>query len=113
MKRVIINADDCGASDFANHCIEDEIARGGVSSTTIMANMPGFNGAVEMYRKYHDTVSFGWHINLTYGEPLTQSQILLDKGFFLEKEGHVLFNGKTIKLVDVLATKNCLLNMRR
>ena len=58
-----------------------------------MANMEDFEGAVRLYRLYNDRVSFGWHINLDEGEPLTRSQLLLDKGFFIEQDGRVLLNG--------------------
>ena len=32
-------------------------------------------------------------MNLTEGVPLTYSQLLLDRGFYIEKGGHVVFNG--------------------
>lgn len=94
-KRIIINADDCGKSLAVNNEIEQSINNHIISSTTIMANMPGFEGAVNLYRDYKDIVSFGWHVNLTEGEPLTNSQLLLDKGYYKEIEGRVVFNGKS------------------
>lgn len=97
MKRIIINADDCGYSDLINHSIEEEIENGRISSTTIMANMPGLDGAVALYKKYSDLVSFGWHINLTEGHPLVKSQILLDAGFYVESNNSVVFNGGAFK----------------
>ena len=97
MKSIIINADDCGYSDIVNHSIEAEIESGRISSTTIMANMPGLDGAVALYKKYSDVVSFGWHINLTEGQPLTKSQILLDAGFYVESNSRIVFNGGAFK----------------
>lgn len=94
MKKIIINADDCGLSSHVNHCIEEAIKAGKISSTTIMANMDDFEGAKRLYKEFSNVISFGWHINLTEGEPLTYSQLLLDKGFYVEKEGKVLLNGK-------------------
>lgn len=94
MKRIIINADDCGKSQIVDASIEEAIKLGRISSTTIMANMDDFEGAVRLYKLYHNYISFGWHINLDEGSPLTRSQLLLDKGFFIEKEGVVLLNGK-------------------
>lgn len=93
MKRIIINADDCGKSVHVDKCIEEGIVLGNISSTTIMANMDDFDGAVRLYNQYSNQVSFGWHINLDEGEPLTNSQLLLDKGFFIEKNGRVELNG--------------------
>lgn len=93
--KIIINADDCGMSKVVNSHIEQVITKGKITSTTIMANMADFDGAVNLYKKYKDIISFGWHINLTEGEPLIYSQILLDKGFYVEKDGHIEMNGKS------------------
>lgn len=93
MRKIIINADDCGISDKVDAAIEMGIVAGKITSTTIMANMNDFDGAVKLYKLYKDSVSFGWHINLDEGEPLTQSQLLLDRGFFVEKEGKIQMNG--------------------
>ena len=95
MKRIIINADDCGMSSIVNGHIEQAILAGKITSTTVMANMDGFDGAVSLYKKYHDRISFGWHINLTEGTPLLKSQLLLDKGYYIEQNGQVVFNGKS------------------
>lgn len=94
MKSIIINADDCGKSVNVDNCIEEGIVLGKISSTTIMANMDDFAGAIRLYNQYCDHVSFGWHINLDEGSPLTKSQLLLDKGFFIEKNGHLELNGR-------------------
>ena len=91
--RIIINADDCGYSNYVNSEIERAIIEGRITSTTIMANMSDFDGAIELYKKYSTSISFGWHINLTEGRPLTYSQILLDKGFFKETSEGIVFNG--------------------
>lgn len=91
---IIINADDCGISkvvdDQIEHCIENRL----ITSTTIMANMADFDGAVRLYNQYSEEVSFGWHMNLTEGEPLLKSQLLLDKGYYVEEDGKVVLNGK-------------------
>lgn len=94
-QRIIINADDCGKSGKVNIEIEKCIKNRKISSTTIMANMPAFDGAVKLYREYKNFISFGWHVNLTEGKPLTNSQLLLDTGYYVEKEGKVFFNGKS------------------
>lgn len=94
MKSIIVNADDCGMSQQVNSSIEEAIKLGKITSTTIMANMNDFNGAVRLYNDYKDVISFGWHINLTEGKPLLYSQLLLDCGYYKEEDGQVFFNSK-------------------
>lgn len=91
--RVIINADDCGKDPVVNKHIEDAIIKNKISSTTIMANMDDFEGAIQLYNIYHDRVSFGAHLNFTEGQPLIYSQVLLDLGFYIEENGKILMNG--------------------
>ena len=93
-KRIIINADDCGMSQTINNHIEQAILAGKITSTTVMANMDDFEGAVNLYKQYGDQISFGWHINLSEGKPLLYSQLLLDKGFYNETEEGLEMNGK-------------------
>lgn len=93
MRSIIINADDCGKSAIVNSHIEKAIEAHKISSTTVMANMDDFKGAIRLYKKYHDEISFGWHLNLTEGTPLLKSQVLLDYGYYKEENGKVLFNG--------------------
>ena len=97
IKKIIINADDCGKSIDVNQAIKNAILNRKISSTTIMANMDDFCGAVQLYKDFNLEISFGWHINLTEGTPLTQSQMLLDNGFYKENDGHIVFNGKTFR----------------
>lgn len=93
MKKIIINADDLGMSGTVNREIESCIQKGLITSTTIMANMPDFDGARKLYDTYNEAISFGWHMNLTEGEPLTKSQALLDFGYFVETKDGVRMNG--------------------
>lgn len=93
MRKIIINADDCGISKHVDSCIEEAIKQGLISSTTILANMDDFDGAVKLYKTYHDHISFGWHINLDEGASLTRSQVLLDKGIFIERDNQIYLNG--------------------
>lgn len=96
-QRIIVNADDCGKTPQVDREIEHSILEGKITSTTVMANMDDFNGAIELYRKYNDKISFGWHLNLTEGQPILYSQLLLDKGYYLESEGKVFFNGNSFR----------------
>lgn len=94
MRRIIINADDCGMSTIVNAQIEKAILARKISSTTVMANMDDFEGALKLYNTYSKDISFGWHLNLTEGTPLLYSQLLLDYGYYIERGDHVEFNGK-------------------
>ena len=91
--QVIINADDCGINSKVNAEIERFIVLGKITSTTIMANMDDLAGAKHLYDLYKDKISFGVHVNLTDGQPLTQSQALLDYGYYKEQNGKIVMNG--------------------
>lgn len=95
--KVIINADDCGKNEQVNRHIKKAIDAGKLTSATIMANMDDLGGAFELYEEYNKRMSFGVHLNLTEGTPIVASQILLDYGFYTEKEGQILFNGSRVE----------------
>lgn len=97
MNHIIINADDCGYSRIVNDHIESAIVGRKISSTTIMANMNDFDGAIGLYKSYNDSISFGFHLNLTEGHPLTYSQKLLDIGFYKEEAGAIVLNGNPFR----------------
>ena len=90
--RIIVNADDCGISLEVNNKIEEYINKGIISSTTIMSNMPYIEDVKRLYNLYKENISFGIHLNLSEGNPMTMSQILLEKGFYIEENGNVIFN---------------------
>lgn len=91
MNRIIINADDCGRSQFDDDAIESAIQKGLITSTTVMANMDDLEGAVKLYEKYNDRVSFGVHLNLSEGEPLKPSKAFVDSGFCIDEGGRMIF----------------------
>lgn len=72
---IIINADDLGATSEVNDSIFDLIRAGLVTSSTLMANGPGFEHAVERIPSFPDC-SFGIHLNLTVFAPLTDPSAL-------------------------------------
>ena len=52
--RYIVNADDFGRNSRANQRINECFQNNKISSTTVMANMPGFDEAIEEpLRKLH------------------------------------------------------------
>lgn len=69
--RVVINADDFGMSQPVSREIARCFEAGVISSTTIMANMPYFEGAVALAREQRFSDRVGVHLNLTEGRPLT------------------------------------------
>jgi predicted glycoside hydrolase/deacetylase ChbG (UPF0249 family) len=68
---IIVNADDYGASHQINRAILKAFEKGIVSSTTIMANMPGFQEACELARQRQLDKNIGLHLTLTAGQPLS------------------------------------------
>lgn len=70
-KRLIINADDFGYNSEVNFAILTSFLKGLCSSTTIMANMPGFEEACQMSHDNGLTKCVGFHLVLSEGTPLT------------------------------------------
>lgn len=75
MKRVIINADDFGINSVVTKAIEAMIAKGVVTSTTIMANGSCLNDVKRVYEKY-PKVSYGIHLCLAEFDSITKSEVL-------------------------------------
>lgn len=85
---VIVNADDLGMSREVNDATFDLIAKGRISSATIMANAPATREAARRAAMFprcafgaFRTCSFGVHLNLTEFTPLTGgpgARLLLD-----------------------------------
>jgi hypothetical protein len=69
MSLLIINADDFGYSTGINYGIIHAFQRGVLSSTTMMANMPGFDEGV-ILAKENPELGIGVHLALTCGRPL-------------------------------------------
>lgn len=72
MGKVIINSDDFGYSNGVNYGIVDAHQQGILTSTTLMANMPGFDHAVKLKKELPD-LGVGVHLTLTCGEPLLKN----------------------------------------
>ena len=89
MKRMIVNADDFGFSEAVNHGILKAMQEGIVTSTSIMANMPGFAHAVQLYHEYPDMdMAVGVHLNLTCYRPLlsTHKTLVTETGYFHKQD---------------------------
>jgi predicted glycoside hydrolase/deacetylase ChbG (UPF0249 family) len=78
MKRLIINADDLGADEGRNEGIFEAIRAGVVTSASILPNGPALGHALQWIRAgSFEKVSFGVHLNLTEGRPLSHDVELL------------------------------------
>ena len=85
-KKIIINADDFGLSSAINSAIMKCFDKGLISSTTIMANMPGFEEACLLAKQNNLEPNIGVHINLSEGPALT-AEIRKIPGF-CDHQGH-------------------------
>jgi chitin disaccharide deacetylase len=72
--RLIVNADDFGYSEEVNRAILSGFESSLLTSTSIMANMPGFDDAVGLVRRHTLLAEkVGLHLNLTEGFPLSRT----------------------------------------
>lgn len=70
---LIINADDFGLNEAVNRAIWQSLNLGLCSSTTLMANMPGFEEACNLVREHQLMNHVGIHLVLSEGCPLTEA----------------------------------------
>ncbi len=69
MKRLIVSADDFGMTEGINKGIVKSFEEGIVTTTSLMANMPGFEHAVSL-AKANPHLAIGIHLNIMKGSPL-------------------------------------------
>ncbi len=85
MKRLIINADDFGLSQPVNAGIVQAFQEGILTSTTLLANAPAFDHAIQLARN-NGGLAIGVHLNLVRGKPLSNPamvrELLTDEGMF-------------------------------
>ena len=77
--RLILHADDFGETAEITAGICQAIEAGVVTSTSIMANMPGTEDALPRVPALADRASFGVHLNFCEGRPLTRGASLVDE----------------------------------
>jgi predicted glycoside hydrolase/deacetylase ChbG (UPF0249 family) len=86
LRRVVFHADDFGETVEITRGIIRAVNHGVVTSSSIMANMPGTRFALEQAPLLADRMSFGVHLNLCEGRPLTDVPGLTDdSGRFVSK----------------------------
>lgn len=93
--KIIINADDFGYSHTINLAIEKAILARRITSSTIMANAPSFNEAVDIALKNRH-ISYGVHLNLIEFAPLTNAKVF--KSYNLLDENGLFIEGKIFNL---------------
>lgn len=83
MTKLVINSDDFGYSKAINLGIIESFNKGVLTSTTLMANMPGFREAVKL-AKEHNKLGIGVHLSMTCGKPLlsTVDDLVSNSGEF-------------------------------
>jgi predicted glycoside hydrolase/deacetylase ChbG (UPF0249 family) len=83
---LIVHADDFGETEQITLGICEGIDAGVVTSTSIMANMPATDFALAKARAMSQRASFGVHVTLCEGRPLTSARSLTDAaGNFVSK----------------------------
>jgi len=78
-RRLIVHADDFGELPEITTGICHAIEAGVVTSTSIMANMPGTEDALRRVPALAERASFGVHLNLCEGRALTHAPSLTDE----------------------------------
>jgi chitin disaccharide deacetylase len=95
LSQLIVNADDFGISPMVNRAVLSGLENGLVTSTSIMANMPGFEDAVALTRQHGQLAGkIGLHINLTEGYPLTAS--IRDCPVFCGHGGYFIYDRRPL-----------------
>ena len=98
---LLINADDFGLSEPVNEAIVRAWKEKTIFSTTILANMPGFDDAVKRIKNGDIPVDrIGIHLNLFEGRPLTPA--MQECKIFCNQHG-VFHKGK----ISLFAPKSC------
>jgi predicted glycoside hydrolase/deacetylase ChbG (UPF0249 family) len=105
LTRLIVHADDFGETVEITRGICTAIEAGAVTSTTIMANMTGTEDALARVPALADRASFGVHLNLCEGRPLTSGGTLVDEqGDFHRKRALFLRSlGGALSMAEVEA----------
>jgi chitin disaccharide deacetylase len=85
VNHIKINADDFGLKSSVNKAIIEAFDKNFINSTTLMANMPGFEEAIDMIYKNKLLGKVGVHLVLTEGVCLTEKVKFL-KYLFKGKE---------------------------
>mgnify|MGYP001197163280 CR=1 FL=1 len=73
MTKILIIADDLGIDSLTNERITDCFEKGLISSTSVMVTMPGFEEAVQWYKRQSLEPKLGIHLDLDGGKPVSDA----------------------------------------
>lgn len=90
MVKLIVNADDFGYSTEINRAIELAYKDGFLSSATLVANMEGFEEAIEI-KKQLPHLGLGVHLNIFRGKSLKKHTYLTNKDGLFHRSVVTLF----------------------
>lgn len=96
--KLIINADDFGASENVNRAIVQAFQENLISSATIMTNMPGLEEACGLIERHDLYGRIGIHLNLTEGYPITKKMSMCKK--FCDANGKFKFQRNRLFWLD-------------
>jgi len=96
-ENVIANADDLGINASVNEAILSCFEKGYINSASLMTNMAGFEGAVQMVLQNTSMQNIGVHVNMAEGKPLT-----FTNSKFLDAAGNwdMAITGKKLRLLN-------------
>lgn len=92
IRKLIINADDYGASEEVNAAVEELVSQGCLKSVSILANGRLWKHSVAFLR-LHPEVSAGVHLNIIEGQPLSdglRNSELVDEGGRMKDRNFVM-----------------------
>lgn len=78
MRQLIINSDDFGYTPAVSRGIVEAHRAGVLTSTSLLANLDGFEDAVRLAREEAPALGIGVHLNLVQGAPLARVPTLID-----------------------------------
>ena len=98
MRKLIVNADDLGISEYVNCQIEKCINLGVITSSTLMANAPAFEDGIRIAKLYSN-ISFGVHLNIVEFAPLTNWELFKKHGV-VGKDGNFIEGAFNVLPID-------------
>lgn len=100
MAKLIINADDFGLCKGVNLGIIEGFTEGALTSTSMMANMIGFDNAI-IFAKENPKLPIGAHLTLTTGYPVSSNikSLVDDNGQFKKIDSYI--DGEQISKIDL------------
>ena len=94
-RKFILNADDFGMTNDFNRAVLYAYGRGLLKSTSLCANGPAFDNAVNEILPECSTLGIGVHLNIMEGHALTKCHLLTDdSGMFNQGYLSLIFKAK-------------------